>query len=1129
MRLDNQKEEASVTADPNQAGIAGSRWMRALGFSSLAGRYLAISTLFIIIIIAVAWTAQSHVAGAARSNTENLAERVEVNRQLLQLSDALWEIETGFQSYMLVGDGAVRDAVSLGTKALSDAAEHFTNLAWVSANGTVLDASHTLLNHILKLRDALEKTMDMRADPLKVFPAMPILVRNLNPLHQEFQGATTIGLQEATDNIHGPLQIEIHQLFEDVRYTWAQRVNAFRMLITSRLGLYNVSMQSGMTAAINDIEVFDSIVTKKLNQLSELDHQGQLSFLQSEALRDMVRLRLQWNAKYEQVRDLYVVDDAWRRDVPAVRDTISPAFADVWSTLRGIEAELQHYATGDIDRALDVAGNMSGALWILGVIGLLVTAAGAGLFELQMRRPLARVANALKSEAEGKLHTPLPKTNTVETQQLVSAFENMQMQIRARQARLEAVMRFAAEAIVTADARGNIETFNPAAEHLFGYTSTEVRGTSIGRLIPAVANVQSVDGATDFSAFAAEHLINRLYQEHGRRKNGESVPISLRVSEMHLDGQRLYLAIIEDDRERHAMLEELRAREQRLKSILDNTAEAIVMFDHVGMIETWNKAAEQLFGWPDDEIRGTSVTRIIAIASTDETGGPQGLEAGLHNLLGREAETNGFRRTGEKFPVSLKLSQLHIDGHLKYTALMANISERKAMVENLRTLAERDGLTNLFNRTYFYAELEQTVKDVQLNNHPPCALLYIDLDNFKYVNDTLGHAAGDKVIVEVASLLSRRVRKKDLVARLGGDEFVVIIYDTDAEHVTHIAESFRRHLTEYSLKYDGQVVDVGCSIGVAVIHATVTSSNDAMAQADLACHLAKRQGRNRVHIYTAEDHKDVQTMSLDMGWSRRIKEAIEHDGFVLMCHPIVRSQTRDVADYEILVRMRDADGSLIMPAGFLPTAERFGLMVYVDQWIVRHAIELLGRVHKRDPEISFSINLSAQSLAPSIATLIHECITRHGVNPARLTFEITETAAIADMDTANAVLTTLHEIGCNTALDDFGSGMASFAYLRELVVSKVKIDGRFVRNIGENAIDGVMVQAMNEIAHALGRETIAEFVETEEHFNLLCEIGVDFCQGYYFSKPFPADLLETTHRFPTSNIVDVSARFRAKS
>jgi diguanylate cyclase (GGDEF)-like protein/PAS domain S-box-containing protein len=1124
MQPDNQQEQAPATA---RGAPSGTRWMRMFGLNSLVGRHLAISALFVVIIIAVAWTAQSHVTGATRANTDNLAARVEVNRQLLQLSNALWEIETGFQSYMLVGEENTRATVTLEAEALNAATRHFSGLEWVASNPTVSKISRHLADQVDKLRHELAAVMEVRADPFKVFPAVPIMVLSLNPTHQEFLGATTIGLDEADQNKDDPSQRRIHQLFEDVRYTWSQRINAFRMLVTSRLGLYSISIESGMTAAIDDVEAFDAIVKKKLDQLAALDQNGQLTFLQSDALRDLFRLRLAWNEQYKQAKEIYV-SRTWRRDVPAIRDTIGPLFSDVWRTLRDVEAELEYYAAGDVELALDVAGQTSNTLWMIALIGLLVTGAGAALFEFQMRRPLARVAAALKDESDGQSHAPLPRTNTAETSQLVSAFEQMQSQVRTRQARLEAVMRFAAEAIVTIDTTGRIEGFNPAAEKLFGHAGPEVVGRPIGQIIPAIDGVLRPRGAPGFAEFASEHLLGRLYQERGKSKDGEYIPISLRVSEMHVDDQRLFLAIIEDDRERHAMLEQLRAREQRLQSILDNTAEAIVTFDRDGLVESWNKAAEQLFGWTESEIRGAAICRIVALGPEADGARQFDPHTAIDKMVGRETETTGHRKTGESFPLALKLSRLEIDGQPKFTALIANISERKAMVENLRQLAERDGLTNLFNRTYFQTEFTRAVNDVKQGAIPTCALLYIDLDNFKFVNDTLGHAAGDRVIVEVATLLSRRVRKNDLVARLGGDEFVVLIYDTDAEHIIHIAESFRRHLAEYTLKHEGQIVDLGCSVGVAVIDATIASENDAMAQADFACHLAKRQGRNRVHVFTSADQKDVHTMSLDMGWSRRIKDAIENDGFVLMCHPIVQTTTRRVVDYEILVRMRAADGSLIMPSGFLPTAERFGLMVYVDQWVVRHAIELLGRVHKRDPEVSFSINLSAQTLAPPIAQLIAETIARHRVNPSRLTFEITETTAIAEMDAAVAVLTQLHEIGCSTALDDFGSGMASFAYLRELPVTRVKIDGRFVRNLSDSAVDGVMIQAMNEIAHALGRETIAEFVETEEQHSLLADLGVDFCQGYFFSKPFPAETLEANHWTLDSNVVNAGERFRSK-
>jgi EAL domain-containing protein (putative c-di-GMP-specific phosphodiesterase class I) len=297
-------------------------------------------------------------------------------------------------------------------------------------------------------------------------------------------------------------------------------------------------------------------------------------------------------------------------------------------------------------------------------------------------------------------------------------------------------------------------------------------------------------------------------------------------------------------------------------------------------------------------------------------------------------------------------------------------------------------------------------------------------------------------------------------------------------------------------------VDVGCSIGVTIIDHTSISPSEKLAQADVACHLAKRAGRNRVHMFSNKDAGDVQTMSIDMGWSRRIRQALENDRFVLAVQPIYKISSREISSYEILVRMRDDDNSIIMPSGFLPTADRFGLSSDIDAWVFEHAIKQMAQFNEQGINIHFAINLSGQSITtPKIATLIPQIIKDTGIDPAALTFEVTETTAISNIDIAINLLTKLRDMGCKTALDDFGSGMSSFAYLQELPVDIVKIDGRFVRNITNSSVDQAMVRAMNDIAHALDKQTVAEFVENEHHLKMLSVIGVDFAQGYHLGKP----------------------------
>jgi diguanylate cyclase (GGDEF)-like protein/PAS domain S-box-containing protein len=372
----------------------------------------------------------------------------------------------------------------------------------------------------------------------------------------------------------------------------------------------------------------------------------------------------------------------------------------------------------------------------------------------------------------------------------------------------------------------------------------------------------------------------------------------------------------------------------------------------------------KLFGWTEDEILGTSIALLISPETRENRDHyiEHFMRAEVQRLIGHEGEVTGRHKDGSSFPMAIKITGMRLEGRQNYIALVSNISERKALMENLRNLAEHDGLTGLYNRSYFLGEMERVVERVQRSEVVNCALLYIDLDHFKYVNDTLGHAAGDKLLIEAARILTRRARKSDLVVRLGGDEFTVLMYDTKLEQVEKVADSFRRQLADFNFNFEGQAVTIGCSIGVAIIEPSAKSPAEIMSRADLACHIAKRAGRNQVHLFAPEDAKDVANMSLDMGWSRRIRDAVEHNRFALACQPIVSTRTREIQTHEVLIRMLDDNGGLIMPGGFLPTAERFGLSLDIDSWVITHAIEILAEQRTTRPGLCYTIHLSAPTL-----------------------------------------------------------------------------------------------------------------------------------------------------------------------
>ncbi len=550
----------------------------------------------------------------------------------------------------------------------------------------------------------------------------------------------------------------------------------------------------------------------------------------------------------------------------------------------------------------------------------------------------------------------------------------------------------------------------------------------------------------------------------------------------------------------HNMQEQVHSRQARLESILGNAAEGVITMDVNGVIENFNQAAEHLFGYRAQEVIGQNInqlfppeTRLLQSSYISH------LCQGDIRPTDSEIETIGLQKDGTTFPVSIKVSEMNIGGQFLYTALVDDVSERITMISNLRHLAEHDSLTSLHNRYSFLQELERVVQRATRGLHEDVALLYIDMDNFKYVNDTMGHLAGDKLLIEVAGMLKKRSRETDLVARIGGDEFAVILYDVARDDVLKAADAFRKKLEHYHFSYEGKLADVGCSIGVAMVEQGV-SKDELLARADLSCNAAKRSGRNKVHIYSEADRQNLENISDDMGWVRRIKDALRSDRFMFVVQPIMQAGTREINRCEILLRMLDDEGRFIMPSGFIPPAERFGLMPDIDRWVVNHAIDYLANDENQD--FNLSINLSAVSFDDEgMINFITDKIAQTEIDPTRMTFEITETVAMANLELTATFLENLRSLGCCTALDDFGVGYSSFAYLKDLPVDYVKIDGSFVRDIDNNELNKAIVKSMNDVAQAMGKQTVAEFVETEAGMRILELIGVDYLQGYYIGRP----------------------------
>lgn len=438
---------------------------------------------------------------------------------------------------------------------------------------------------------------------------------------------------------------------------------------------------------------------------------------------------------------------------------------------------------------------------------------------------------------------------------------------------------------------------------------------------------------------------------------------------------------------------------------------------------------------------------------------------------------------------------------IREDALETELAERKVMEARLKHLVDHDDLTGLPNRRRLDQALELAVIRAR-NFHRTNALLYLDLDQFKVVNDTEGHYAGDRLLTDVANKLRACVKPGQLVARIGSDEFAILLEHITEAYTLEFAESIRALLSDYQFGSGEVRYHVGVSIGVVVNtpDEEVTAS-ELLARADQACYMAKNQGRNTVHQFSADDEV-MRTLRSDAVWVPRIREALSDDKFFLVFQPVMHLASRRITHYEALIRMRGENGQVLTPADFIPVAERMGLIHQIDLWVVEHILDYLAGLPPQLGSVSMSVNLSGHAFQDaSLLPLIKQKLDMTWVSASRLTFEITETAAITNFAETRKMVARLRALGCRFALDDFGAGFSSFSYIKNFPVDLLKIDGSFVANLVNDQTDQLLVKSMTEVAHSLGKKVIAEYVESHEAMVQLAELGVDYVQGHYIGCP----------------------------
>jgi diguanylate cyclase (GGDEF)-like protein/PAS domain S-box-containing protein len=547
----------------------------------------------------------------------------------------------------------------------------------------------------------------------------------------------------------------------------------------------------------------------------------------------------------------------------------------------------------------------------------------------------------------------------------------------------------------------------------------------------------------------------------------------------------------------------------RAQATLDSLGDGLVTTDSYGRIDFMNPAAEQLLGRPLGEVSGRPFADVVTVvdeadrrALTDPV--RQCLTSGVRVSLGRRAVVLTRADGAER---SIELTASPLAGEHGETSgavvLLHDVTELRGIARQMSYQASHDALTGLVNRREFERRLQDSL-EIARNAAQTHVLCYLDLDRFKAVNDTSGHMAGDNMLREVAALVKDAVRDSDTVARIGGDEFAMLLVGCPLEKAIQITEDVSSAIRDYRFVWKDKIFTIGVSIGLVEIGRESTSIEDVMSAADSACYVAKSRGE--VHVYSARDEAMARQRG-EIHWLQRLQHALRDGRFLLYTQTILAAPSSNERGpaLEVLVRLAGEDGTVIGPAEFLKAAERYRLMSLVDRWVVQTALAALGRGGiKLAPGRSVSLNISGQTLGDTqFLEFVVECLDRTGVAPAQVCFEVTEASVVANLEHARRFIGVLHGMGCTFALDDFGSGLGSFANLKTLAMDYLKIDGVYMRNLARDTVNQAMVSAMIKLARTLDFKVIAEQVEDAASLEAAQRMGIDFIQGYAISRPEP--------------------------
>lgn len=659
--------------------------------------------------------------------------------------------------------------------------------------------------------------------------------------------------------------------------------------------------------------------------------------------------------------------------------------------------------------------------------------------------------------------------------------------------------------------KGIIQNTNKKAEEMLGWNKDQL----IGKPLSSFVHHNSL--ATYFNYLSNPDTF-RTYttcELKFVRKHGIPFDAQMDVSSQVNQGQITeVLILLHDISERKEFEQALIAEMDRAQVTLHSIGDGVITTDSQGIVDYMNPVAETLTGWSMQSAIGNTLQSVFQVVN-ETTNKP------VSNAVSRCLKANQVITLGKECVLISKSNQEYAIQHsiaplrgrngnvLGVVVVFSNVTEARNMAQQIAHQATHDALTGLVNRREFEKRLSNTVLSAREQQTQHC-LCYLDLDQFKIVNDTVGHVAGDELLRKITILLKSKIRSRDTLARYGGDEFGLLLDNCPLDQAFKIANSLVAAVRNFQFVWEHRTFRVGVSIGLVPISEKTNNVAEIMSQADVACYTAKDLGRNQVHIYEHDDNNLTNRHS-EILKVAELADSVKANRFRLYCQSITPLQQHNCYEpyhYELLIRSVDHEGKIELPKSFIPAAERYGMMNSIDRWVIQTAFSRYKELFAIEEQVKIAINLSGNSLADSsLLQYVREKLIEARITPRNICFEITETAAISNLEQARRFIIELKALGCQFALDDFGSGLSSFTYLKNLPVDYLKIDGSFVQDMTKDPTSEAMVAAINEVGHTMGIKTIAECVQSNAIIDRLTRLGVDYAQGYAVDTPMPIDVV----------------------